>query len=402
MPQQPDIARHVFGVIAEYDPFHTGHAAHLAATRAAGATHIVVVLDGSFTQRGGPAMLPTDVRAAMALSCGADLVIGLPLTFAMASAERFAAGGVFLLHALGCVETLSFGAECGDAGRLSQIADALDTPQADAAMHRALDDGLSYAAARAAAAAAVCSELHTMPFGPNDTLGVEYIRAARRIGAPFSFLAVRRQGAAHDGDAPAEGFASAGLLRRLIRSGRIDEAAAFLPPESERLLRAAIARGDAPGDPARLDTALLAHLRMMEPEQLAALPGISEGLEHRLYAAVRTAPTAEALLQALATRRYPAARLRRLLWSAMLGLPADRLSAPPYIRLLGMTARGQALLSAAHPTLPLLTRTAQVRSLSPAAQAAFAAECRAADLHALTLPVPRPCGTLQRSKMLRF
>ena len=86
----------------------------------------------------------------------------------------------------------------------------------------------------------------------------------------------------------------------------------------------------------------------------------------------------------------------------MLGLPAEQPAAPPYIRLLGMTARGRELLSAAHPTLPLLGRTVQVRSLSPAAQAAFAAECRAADLQALTLPVPRPCGTLQRSKMLRF
>ncbi len=384
----------VAGIIAEYDPFHKGHAAHIEATRAAGATHIVAVMSGGFTQRGEPALLSKWQRVQMALQGGIDLVLELPVPWAMAPAETFATGGVTLLQALGCVHTLSFGSECGDADRLCRLAKALDAPQHRALLRKKLSDGLSYAAARQATAEALCGEEEgALLSHPNNTLGLEYIRAATRLGADFRFFTLKRVGAAHDAPAPTQGYASAGLLRQWVREGRVAQAVACMPPACGDLLQQAVADGQAPGDATRLHTALLARLRTMTAKQMEALPYLSEGLHNRLYRESRTATDYEALLQALQTKRYPLARLRRILWAALLELDDRTDEQPPYLRVLGMNDRGREILAAASPTLPLLSRPGRISALGKAAQAVFNAEQRATDLQGLTLPIPLPCGT---------
>ena len=392
----------IAGIIAEYDPFHAGHAAHIAATRAAGATHIAVVMSGHFTQRGKPALLPKRCRAEMALACGADLVLELPLPWAMAPAEIFATGGVTLLQALGCVCSLSFGCECGDAAPLKTLAAAMDTPEYAAALRQALQQGVPYAAARQTAAASLCGEAIARALAePNNTLGIEYLRAAARLGADVRCIAVPRMGAGHHDTAAATGIASGTALRRLIRAGAADTAAGYMPADSAALLKEALQAGQAPADPHRLDTALLAHLRMQSKARLAALPYISEGLENRLWNAIRTARSLSELTAALQTRRYPAARLRRILWASFLGIPAALVKeTPPYIRILGMNDRGREILNAAAPTLPVMTRFADAARLSPRARNVFALECRSADLYSLALPCPAPCGSEQRYHML--
>lgn len=118
----------VAAVICEYNPFHAGHAYHLAQTRSLGATHIVAIMSGSFVQRGEPAMFSKWSRAKCALACGADLVLELPLPWCMSSAEGFARGGVALAHGLGCVDLLSFGSELGETSPLLQAAEAAVSP----------------------------------------------------------------------------------------------------------------------------------------------------------------------------------------------------------------------------------------------------------------------------------
>lgn len=388
----------IAGIIAEYDPFHTGHAAHIAATRAAGATHIAVVMSGNFTQRGEPALLPKNRRAAMALACGADLVIELPLPWAMAPAEVFATGGVSLLQALGCVQVVSFGCECGNAAALQLAAYAMDTADYSATLRQAMQAGTSYAAARQASAAALCGEeMAALLNHPNNTLGIEYIRAAARLGADFSFLGVQRQGAGHHEATAADGIASGMALRRLIRDGQILQAMQYVPAPAADILSCALREGEAPANSHKLDTAMLAHLRLQSRSALAALPYISEGLENRLWKAVRQCTDLSELQILLRTRRYPAARLRRILWTSLLRItPAMISGMPPYIRILGMNRRGREILSVAAPTLPLITRFSQVCALSATAQEVFAAECRGADLYALMLPQPAPCGSEQQ------
>lgn len=115
----------IAGIIAEYNPFHNGHLYQIEQTKRAGATHIVAVMSGSFVQRGEPALFSKWDRAAAALESGADLILELPVPYAMSSAERFGFGGVFLLHALGCVDMLSFGSESGNLNDLQQAARSL-------------------------------------------------------------------------------------------------------------------------------------------------------------------------------------------------------------------------------------------------------------------------------------
>lgn len=392
----------IAGIIAEYDPFHNGHKHHIDRVRDAGVTHIVAVISGSFTQRGEPALLTKFERTEMALANGVDLVLELPLPFAMASAERFAEGGVATLHALGCIDTLSFGSECGDVAKLCELAALIDTPAYTAALKTALGTGIPYAAARQQAAA-VCGthELAGLLDSANNTLGLEYIRASKRLDAPFTFHTIRRVGTAHNATDTQDAFASASHLRALIRNSDIATAAAYLPSANVAILRRAMENGTAPSNANTLDVAVLTQLRQLSAADFAALPYVSEGLENRLYQASRTAKNVDELLDAVKTRRYPLARLRRILWAALLKLPHESAyPTPEYIRILGMNERGREILSSAKPTLPIVSRAAHVRTLSQTAQDLFALECRATDLHALTLPNPPSCATDMAHKII--
>lgn len=393
---------HIAGIIAEYDPFHNGHKKHIDSLRADGATHVAAVISGSFTQRGEPALLTKFCRAEMALKNGVDLVLENPLPFAIAPAERFALGGVSVLQALGCVETLSFGSECGDVGALQTLAALIDTPAYHQALKKSLSTGIPYAAARQQAVE-VCKgdSLATLLESPNNTLGLEYIRATAKISADFRFHTLKRVGAAHNTDEICDNIASASHLRDLIRREKVDDAAVCMPSASVDTLQAAVDAGNIAVCVERLEHVLLARLRTMELADFAALPYISEGLEHRLYQASRTAASYSDLLESVKTRRYPAARLRRILWAALLGLPReDTHTAPPYIRVLAMNNRGREILSTASPTLPILTRTAQIHNMTEEAQNLFSLECRATDLHALAMKKPLPCGTDLTNKLI--
>ncbi len=393
---------HITGIIAEYDPFHNGHAAHIAAARAAGATHIAVTISGSFTQRGEPAALTKWARARMALVGGADLVLETPLPWAMAPAEIFATGGVATLHALGCVDTLSFGSECGDIHALTALADTIASPACQAHLKQAMQTGTPYAAAlQAAVATLLGADTAALLEHANNTLGVEYIRAAARLGAPFQFHTIPRIGAAHNADTPSADIASASLLRQYLRDGHTEYAARYMPAACAAILSQEIADGHAPADAQRLESALLARLRTMTPTEIAALPYLSEGLEHRLYNAIQTADSYDTLLTTLKTRRYPAARLRRILWAALCNVPAALPhGTPPYIRVLAMNERGKEILAAARPTLPIVSQRRHMDALSPAVGAVWDIERRASDLHALALPHPLPCGTDLTTKLI--
>lgn len=402
----------VAGVIAEYNPFHRGHALQLKATRAAGVSHIAVVMSGNFVQRGEPSVCPKAARVRAALQNGADLVLELPLPWAVASAEGFAHGAVSLLWALGCVDILSFGSETGDASRIAAMAAACDAAEGSPELKAALGTGLPFAQARAKAARALRG-IAIDEAGPNDTLAIEYLRAISSLGGNMAPLAVKRMGAAHDapglcGDtgagfpsesAPGGAVASASEVRRLLTAGEVERACAFLPPTAAALLREAVARFEAPFDYGRFAMTELSFLRRLSPSDFALLDDVGEGLENRLYGAVRQACSVEELLTLTKTRRYAHARLRRVLLGAFLGLGGGfRKSTPPYLRVLGANGRGRELLRRATSAgrLPVVSRTAQFAALGEEARRVFALECRGADLYTLGLPHPGPCGSEQR------
>ena len=391
------------GVIAEFNPFHNGHAFLLDRLRVkdgGNASHIAVVMSGNYVQRGEPAFLPKEDRVKMALAGGADLVLELPVPYALCSAEGFADGAVAILDALGCVDILGFGSECGDTSALVEAAGRLDEPETAARLRFHLEAGISYAEARQRALHERAGGLAALLDGANNTLGIEYIRALTRRQSKIEPQAFLRFGAGHEALSPSGTTASAGFIRAAAAEGRLRNVAPYMSAEGFALLSEAVAAGRAPADPALAERALLYRLRGMSREEMALLPGISEGLEYRLYKAARRAGSLAELIAGVKTRRYPETRIRRTLWAAYAGIQAaDRLPTPPYIRVLGLNGRGEEILSAAAAAktaqsrgIALLSRAAAVGSLSAAGQRLFSLECAADDRYDLLLPRPRGCG----------
>ncbi len=373
----------IAGVICEYNPFHTGHAWQLAELRRRGAEAVVCCMSGNFTQRGDCAIVRKHVRAEAALRGGADLVLELPLPWAISSAEGFAAGGVETLVRTGVVDTLAFGSECADADQITRVADALGTDGFQTALRAELVKGDSFAAARQRAAALLCGADAAILSDPNDILGVEYVKALKKLGAAVEPLALPRVGAAHDGGAGA--YASASYIRLHMESDGTN----YLTPEMAALYETERAAGRAPVMMAAVERAILARLRGMTEADFAPYDEGGEGLYHRVYDASRSATGVEALLDTAKTKRYAHARLRRLLLAIWLGVtPSKRLERMPYLRVLAMNDRGKRLLREMRKKaeLPVLVKPADVRELFTDAQRLMQMEARATDLYALAYP----------------
>ena len=174
MKQKP----HLSAIICEYNPFHYGHQYHIKETRKQGATHIAAIMSGHFVQRGEPALLNKWARAEMALRNGVDLVLELPTPWAMASAEFFAAGGVALANAMGCVDSLSFGSESGNLSGLQAAAQALTLPDTLAMTKTYLKEGMPYAQAHVSAMRHISGEKAAgLLREPNNILAISYLKA---------------------------------------------------------------------------------------------------------------------------------------------------------------------------------------------------------------------------------
>lgn len=382
----------VSAIICEFDPLHFGHRLLLDAARASGSL-VCCVMSGNFTQRAAPALLDKWTRARLALTYGADLVAELPLSWACAGAERFALGGVALAAALGA-EELWFGSELPDGELLTRLGEALLSPAFSRALAALPDRGESFAQRRQKALETLVGREDASALSlPNANLGVEYCKAIRRLAAEIVPHPIPRQGAGHGQavepgqDAP---FLSAGQLREMIRRG--ESLRGLVPVATDQAVAEARTQGRCPADIRRLERAILCRLRTMKPEDLAALPDVSEGLENRLYRAAREACSLEELYALAKSRRISHARVRRLVLAAFLGLRAPLPELPPYLRLLGLGPRGGQVLGRLPGTLPAVARPRDLDALPPQAQAVFAAEAAADDVYALACPVPQPGG----------
>ncbi len=392
------------GIIAEYDPFHNGHAWQLQQAKALGARRVAVAMSCGLTQRGALPLLPESVRVQAALTCGADLVFALPAPYACSGAECFARAGVQLLAAAGC-DALVFGAETPDAALLMEAARVLSGAEYRTALKARLAAGArSFAAARQAAVEAVCpgTGLAALLDKPNNNLAVEYCKAILELGASLVPIPLPRQGAGHGQALTETGgqFASASALRTLWQNGGADAAAPYVPAEVLPLYREAFAAGQYTDLAAaqRCQLALL-RSRCAGTAPFAQVRGISEGLEHRLEAAVRSSTTHAELLDSLTTVRYPRARMRRLAMDAALGYSADAFPAlPPYLHLLGAQKDALPLLKAA--ALPVSHSLARLAEQNVPCRAVVDAQLRACDFGALCRKKPEPMGGALRQKII--
>ena len=359
------------GVICEYNPFHLGHAKQFAQLRAAlgGETAIVCAMSGNYVQRGEAAIFDKMVRAAAAVECGANLVVELPVTGVLRSAEGFARCGVDVLEALG-VETLAFGCEDGQTDDFVALAKATAAPEYEYALQTALAAGTTYAAARETAAQALGWNAALMK-KPNNILGLEYCRALS--GRRMRPLALRREGDYHAAQADAENPSATAVRALLISGGDWQN----YVPEQVRALYAAAPRFSMPAG----QRAMLARLRGMTREDWEQTAHGSEGLWSLAWRAAQCCGALQEFEVMVKSRRYPMTRVRRLLLCAYLGISEQRLQQPiPYVRLLAMDGVGRKIVRTARElgSLPIVN----AGQMPPDADY-FALEQRAAGLYGL-------------------
>ena len=402
------------GIIAEYNPFHKGHAYQAQQARQlAQADTVIAVMSGHFTQRGEIAIIDKWRRAEAAVKSGVDLVLELPSVFAVRSAQYFAVGGVRLLSSLGIVDYLSFGAENSDLCCLSAAAAGLDDPQVGEKLKLGLSRGKNYAAALADALVAGGYTARDFIISPNNILAVEYLRALARYAPTIRPLPVRRIGSGFHDKNLSDGFASATAIRHeLLLSGSVTPPLhAALPTATAAILESLLDTGAAPAQISKLENIILAKLRSLSDKELLATPEISEGLENRIKLAARNVGNLPELLELIKTKRYPYSRLQRLLVHLLLGTKREQIAAfdasgPLYARVLALNSQGRAALRKINDldniavitktTSALNSRNYHTKEFSPL-QSMLAVDITATDLFCLSLP-----STAQRKGGLDF
>ena len=373
----------IVGILCEYNPLHLGHARQIRKIREQNGpdTAVVCLMSGDFVQRGHPAVFDKMRRAKAALQAGADLVLELPVQYALSSAEGFAAGAVSILGTF-CDE-MSFGAEHPDPDALMQTASALLSPAFPAHLRRHLDAGLSFPAARARALADMGTD-NSLLSSPNDILAVEYCKAILSQGASMRPAPIHRPGSYHD-DRPDPENPSATALRALIENGK--DFRPYIPTDAfEHAPVHALKHGE---------RAILAKLRTMTDAEFEALPYGSEGLWRKLMHESRRCNSLEEILTAVKSKRYTRTRLDRMVLCAFLGLTkADLASPAPYVRSLGFTPRGREVLRRAKGQLAIYNVGERVDSPQ------WAIEQRCTDLYGLFAEAPEPAGLEPKRRVI--
>ena len=381
----------ISGIIAEYNPFHNGHAYHADVTRQTGATHVVAVMSGNFVQRGEPAIISKFERAKIAAQSGIDLVIELPVWYAMASSERFAYGAVSLLDSLGCVDSLSFGSECGDVLQLKIVAEAAADTRVIGATRDYYEQGQNYPSARQQAITDIYGETHAAILkNPNDLLAVDYIKALRYRQSDMTPQPVLREAVGHDSDEASGRYASASFLRQQIARGH--DVSGFVTQATRRGLERLKEAGEISGGLKAIERAVLYKMRSMTVEQMCELPDCSDGLGNRLFNAVATAASIEEIYEKAKTKRYTMSRIRRAVACAVLDISARPFSDPPYARVLAIGKNGEEVLSriTKKAMLPVSHSLKSLRELSGPCRECADAEIRATDVFNLTLNAIKP------------
>lgn len=332
------------GIVCEYNPLHKGHSRQLRLVREAFGADctIVCAMSGNFVQRGSPAILDKSIRAEAALRCGADLVLELPVTCALSSAEGFAAGAVKALQ--GFCDALCFGAETPEKELFLNTARSLLSPAFPPLLRQALDTGLSFPAARQQA-------LETMGLpalvNPNDILGVEYCKAILQLDNPMDIFPIHRPGSYHATEPDKENPSATSLRNRMLAGEGWLE---YVPAGAGALFASAPVHSLQAGQ-----RAVLARLRTMTEAEFEALPYGSEGLWRKLMHASREKANLEEILTAVKSKRYTRSRLDRMVMCAFLGITRETMAMEiPYTRILGFSDRGRQLLNTAKKRRTLL------------------------------------------------
>lgn len=381
----------IVGLITEYNPFHAGHLYHMQQARElTGADYCVVLMSGSFVQRGEPAIFDKYLRTKTALLAGADLVLEIPVAFSTASAHEFAAYGIALLSAIG-VDAVVFGSECGQIEILKQAAYALNYESAEfqERLRKGLKAGLTYPQARAKALEMEDTWASVLS-SPNNILGIEYLRAAEDLHSLMEFYTISRKGSGYHEDTLADAnFPSASAIRGIIRNSLskdkdlLDILASHLPAVTHPAYTGAV--------PVFVDDfSELLNAAILQMQATFSIADLSPELAARLAKPPYFPLSFEKRIQALKTRQLTYTRVSRALLHLALGMREEDISRwkdegyALYARILGFRRQSSPLLSCLHKksSIPLITKMADAsQSLAPSALALLEQEVYASHLY---------------------
>ena len=353
----------VVGIIAEYNPFHKGHAYQIQkAKEQCGAEFAVVVMNGDFVQRGEPAIFDKYTRTKEALLGGADLIFELPVRFGLSSAGDFAMGGILALNALAFVTHLCFGTETGDLTPLLQAASFLcDEPDSyRTRVKHFVKQGILYPKARSLALAAE-SGLPTETWdSPNNILGLEYCVALQKLHSKIKPFTIRREGQGyHDNDTPAlSDFPSATFLRKQIRKAG----------EKENLSLS--------------DFSSLIGYSLLTAKDLCRIKDITPDLSDRIRNELPKYREINEFVKTIKNPSLTTGRIKRSFFQCLFDIEKEE-PVMPYLRVLGMKKEASSLLSQKeNASCQILTKLAfDVPKMDDTAKKLFAKDLLASDLY---------------------
>ncbi len=359
----------VLGIIAEYNPFHNGHLHHiLESKKVTKSNYTIGIISGNFTQRGSTALIDKWSRAKVALDCGIDLVIELPVVYATSSAENFAEGAIKILNSLKVVDYVSFGSETDDIDTLNMFADILHNEPKEYKQFLAdeLNKGLSFPKARENALILYLGDKNIAKkkiiSSPNNILGIEYIKALKKFKSSISPIAIPRYEVGHNENGYVANIASSTAIRNMIKNNSFNVLQKLLPPESYSVIIKNLNCGHVVPDLSVFEKQIIYNLRQMTAEQIALLPDVSEGLQFSIKKTANSCNSLSEFLNIIKTKRYTSTRIQRILLSSLLGITKKDIAiskkVTPYIRVLGFNDKGKFLLSEiskANPKLPIVT-----------------------------------------------
>ena len=362
----------VTAVIAEFNPFTNGHKYCLdAARKQTGADYVICIMSGSFVQRGGPAVTDKWSRAKAALLCGADLVIELPTVFATSTAQIFAEGGVRTTLATGVCDTLFFGAK-SDTDFIKKIGKccANENEEYKSILKGYVNSGLSFARARQSALGEylnLTEEEFNMLAEPNTILACEYASACEKFSSgSLKIDSVKRLGQDYNDDTLSISLnSSASAIRRAYAEGNTDFIRTGIPCEVyDVLVKKQFVFPDS------LLPIIKYKAITSSEDGLKNIADVSEGLENRILPAILSKSTIDEITAEASSKRYPQARIRRILFSYLLGITKEiideaRLNPIPYLRILGMKRDASPLLKEIkkNATAPIITNLPDFKDL---------------------------------------
>ena len=387
----------VAAIITEYNPFHNGHKYQVDKIREllGDDTVVIAIMSGNFTQRGEIAIADKTVRAKAAVECGVNLVLELPFPFSMSSAEFFAKGGVYIANALGIVDYLVFGSECGNIRELSDIASIMLSSEYQLYLD-SLKNSPDY---RDAGYPELCEkalsdiygkEFSRDFFSPNNILGIEYIKALKSLHSDIEALTIRREGAGYlDIINPMAEFQSASAIREEIACKNLS-ALDFVPQNAKNIYIKAIDEGKMPSDISRLDLALISFFRLNSPKADMDIHDATGGLYNRLCEMSAEATSISNLTKRTETKKYTTARIRRAIWNSYFGVTSsDIRSMPSYTQVLAMDSTGRAALKRIKKVtdFPVITKPSSYKDMDEQVVKQKEMSNKADSVFALTLKV---------------